>query len=93
MKSGEQKHSVFNNREQPVEIHLEGRILALGPRESAEVAETELNSQHLRTLQSLRLVEVQPVQVQRLATDASSTSQKSVATKKDEKASSPRRKH
>ena len=92
MKS-EQKHSVFNSCEQPIEIYLEGRVLALGPWESAEVAETELSSQHLRTLQSLRLVEVHANQAQPTAPDKISPDKKSVAGKRDERASSPRRKH
>ena len=56
--SSVRNYSVFNHREQPVEIHLENRVVVLGPGETTQLAEGEVSSQHLQALHRLRLITV-----------------------------------
>lgn len=82
----DQKYSVFNHRDQPVEVHLAYRVLVLAPGESAEVTEEEARSEHLRALQQRALVTVLVSEVEQPAPEKPRAARTAKAT------SPPRRK-
>jgi hypothetical protein len=54
-----QKHLALNQRDQPVELHFEGRVVVLPPYGQAELNKYELESPQLQMLVRERLVTVE----------------------------------
>jgi len=87
-----QRYLVFNHQEQPVEIYLDTRVLALGPGENAELAAVELDSEHLKVLRKMRLIGVHGVPAKETDDKLVLERKKSVPAASEEKHGSSHRK-
>ena len=77
------RYTVFNERDQPVELHLPDRVLSLGPREQVELDASAVASPQLDGLRRQGLLGVYPVEAS-AASETSKAARASRAKKSDE---------